>query len=89
MPQKGMLIFPFRDDAGRFVQFQRVKTGISQGHRQNRSLLKSWIGNFGKSWTDLGQRAAETYIYSLTYCGNGICLAGSAPTGKIFRSTRL
>ena len=41
----------------------------------------------GLVWADLGQQEAETYIYSLTYCGNGICLAGTAPNGKIFRST--
>ncbi|MCJ7805606.1 hypothetical protein MUP46_03090 [Patescibacteria group bacterium] len=43
--------------------------------------------SFGKKWTDLGQLAAETNIYSLAYLGNGIALAGSYPLGKIFRST--
>jgi hypothetical protein len=38
-------------------------------------------------WTDLGQQAAETYILSLAYLGNGIALAGTGGHGKIFRST--
>jgi len=40
----------------------------------------------GLPWTDLGQMAAETYIFSLAYLENGICLAGTSENGKIFRS---
>jgi len=41
----------------------------------------------GLTWSDLGQKFSQTYIYSLSYLGNGICLAGTGLNGKILRST--
>jgi hypothetical protein len=41
----------------------------------------------GKKFEDLGQQGAETHISSLADLGNGIALAGTRPSGKIFRST--
>ena len=50
-------------------------------------LLKGRQESVGLAWADLGQRGAETYIFSLAYLGNGIAIAGTYPSGKIFRST--
>ena len=50
-------------------------------------LLKGRQESVGLAWADLGQRGAETYIISLAYLGNGIAIAGTSPSGKIFRST--
>jgi photosystem II stability/assembly factor-like uncharacterized protein len=38
-------------------------------------------------WSDLGQQFTQTYIFSLAYLENGICLAGTYIGGKILRST--
>ena len=43
--------------------------------------------NPGYNWSDLGQQFSQDRIYSLAYLGNGICLAGTYPDGKILRST--
>jgi len=50
-------------------------------------ILSGRQESIGLSWADLGQQGAETWIRSLAYLGNGIVLAGSDPSGKIFRST--
>ena len=39
------------------------------------------------TWSNLGQQAGQTHIRSLSYLGNGICLAGTNPDGLILRST--
>ena len=46
--------------------------------------LFSWKG---LTWSDLGQQFSQTHIYSFSYLGNGICLAGTGSNGKILRST--
>ena len=50
------------------------------------SVFVGIVSSFGLLWTDLGQQGAETYVYSLTYLGNGVAVAGTGLTGKIFRS---
>ena len=54
-----------------------------------RGMHRDLLAAVGDSitWTDLGKQGSETHIYSLAYLGNGIVLAGTEPSGKIFRST--
>src|SRR4030042_1631561 len=53
-----------------------ISTGILMGNQES----------IGLTWTDLGQQGAEIQIRSFVYLGNGIVLAGTSPSGKIFRS---
>ena len=40
----------------------------------------------GFNWTDLGQQFSQSRIFSFSYLGNGIVLAGTSDNGKILRS---
>ena len=43
--------------------------------------------DYGQTWTDLGQQASQSTIYSLANLKNGIAIAGTGINGKILRST--
>jgi len=43
--------------------------------------------NIGLTWSDIGQFFSQSYIYSLLSLGNGVCIAGTDPNGKILRSS--
>jgi photosystem II stability/assembly factor-like uncharacterized protein len=60
------------------------KTALS-GSATNGKIFRST--DDGLTWSDLGQQASATRIYSLTYTSNGIFLAGTSSNGKILRST--
>jgi len=60
---------------------------ITPQNRYISDVIKQfWLGR-GLTWSDLGQMFSQSYILSLAYLGNGICLAGTYPDGKILRST--
>ena len=41
----------------------------------------------GLAWTLAQRLGSETYVYSLANLGGGVCLAGTIPTGQVWRST--
>ena len=43
--------------------------------------------SYGASWELVQQLGTETNVLSISYLGGGICLAGTSPTGKVYRST--
>jgi photosystem II stability/assembly factor-like uncharacterized protein len=49
-------------------------------------LVPTWPDR-GLVWTLAQRLGTETYVYSLAYLGNGVCLAGTGITGKVYRST--
>ena len=49
--------------------------------------LTATNASYGASWELVQRLGSETFVYSLSYLGGGICLAGTHPNGQVYRST--
>jgi len=43
--------------------------------------------DYGLTWAQAAVLGTETSLYAISYLGAGVCLAGTGPAGKVYRST--
>jgi hypothetical protein len=53
IPQIGAVVTFWNPDTARFEYVPRVKTGIAQGHKPMKGVVKPYCQKQGKSWTDV------------------------------------